>query len=210
MTTVPLPSYATLFSHFLHACQPFWCHRHTVVVPSGVVYDVEDFRVRLGDVRQTQPAGRVRGTVVEIEWKGPSLVTWIQQAATTMKCRGGAGHVESAPFLSFFSSLHVDDADVDADFAATAALIREFWARLGIEGAREAILVPDLGKEVKAQLRILKLQEKQQQQQQQPTKQLPVWHAYDVFDLAGKQDDPDPDAGVDLARQFMEIFRFNR
>ncbi|RHZ59544.1 hypothetical protein CDV55_102116 [Aspergillus turcosus] len=205
MTTVPLPSSGALFKHFVYACQPFWCHRHTVAVPGGMVYDVGDFRVRIGDVRQTQPAARVRGTVVEIEYRGPSMVTSIS-AQYVESSRGvnlgGATDVsdndrDSGIDLALFGS--IEDADIDAEYIATAALIREFWTKLGIEGAREAILVPDVGREVKAQLKKLKLQEKMGQ-----TAPRNEGHALQ------QDDDPDPDAGTDLARQFMEIFRFNR
>ncbi|RHZ65199.1 uncharacterized protein CDV56_108576 [Aspergillus thermomutatus] len=204
MTTVPLPSSGALFKHFVYACQPFWCHRHTVAVPGGMVYDVGDFRVRIGDVRQTQPAARVRGTVVEIEYRGPSLVTSIsaQYVQSKRGVIGGATDVsdndhESGIDLAIFGS--IEDADIDAEYFATAALIREFWAKLRIEGAREAILVPDVGREVKEQLKKLKSQEKIGQTA--PTNE---GHAQQ------QDDDPDPDAGTDLARQFMEIFRFNR
>ncbi|RAH75256.1 uncharacterized protein BO66DRAFT_338391 [Aspergillus aculeatinus CBS 121060] len=206
MTTVPLASSSTLFHHFGYACQPFWCHRHTVTVPGGAVYDVGDFRVRVGDVRQTQPAARIRGTVVEIEWRGPSLVSSIASQALLAKKMGSGPYAATATVdewadgdsgidMSFFPD-GVEEADVDAEYAASAALIREFWARLGIEGAREAILVPDVGREVKEQLRWLKAhgmqRESEEKREQQP------------------DEDPDPTAGVDSARQFMEIFRFNR
>ncbi|KAB8072951.1 mediator complex, subunit Med20 [Aspergillus leporis] len=205
MTTVPLPACSTLFQHFVYACQPFWCHRHTVTVPGGVVYDVGDFRVRIGDVRQTQPAARVRGTVVEIGWKGPSLVTSIAslyaQSKKALRGLGDGGLLDddndSGIDMAFPDS--IEEADIDAEYAATATLIREFWARLSIEGAREAILVPDVGKEVKDQLRKLKQQGNQKSQRS-------------FNDGEGQQvdEDPDPEAGVDVARQFMEIFRFNR
>ncbi|PYH96796.1 hypothetical protein BO71DRAFT_448391 [Aspergillus ellipticus CBS 707.79] len=205
MITVPLPSCSALFQHFSYACQPIWCHRHTVTVPGGVVYDVGDFRVRIGDVRQTSPAARVRGTVVEIEWRGPSLVDSISAQSLARKAR--AGQVGSTVALDnddddddfgidMAFSDGIEDADVDAEYAASTALIREFWARLGIEGAREAILLPDVGKEAKDRLKKLK----------QTVRQTVV------EDKGGLQveEDPDPDAGVDVARQFMEIFRFNR
>ncbi|KAF7590460.1 hypothetical protein BBP40_002864 [Aspergillus hancockii] len=205
MTTVPMQASSTLFQHFVYACQPFWCHRHTVTVPGGVVYDVGDFRVRIGDVRQTQPAARVRGTVVEIEWKGPSLVTSISslyvQSKKASRGLGGEGlpddDNDSGVDMAFPES--IDEADIDAEYAATATLIREFWARLGIDGAREAILVPDVGKEAKDQLRKLKQQGNQKPQ-----------HLSNEGGGQQSDEDPDPDAGVDVARQFMEIFRFNR
>ncbi|CAI7606977.1 unnamed protein product [Penicillium bialowiezense] len=150
MTTVPPAAHATLFQHFTFACQPFWAHRLTFAVSNGMVYDVGDFRVRLGDVRQTFPTARVRGTVVEIEWRGPSIVE---------------GEFEG-----------IREEDVDAEYAATAELIREFWGRLGMQG-REAILVPGVGGEIKERLR-------------------------------GKGDGDS--AGTDVARQFMEVLRFNR
>ncbi|PYH80852.1 hypothetical protein BO82DRAFT_355077 [Aspergillus uvarum CBS 121591] len=204
MTTVPLASSSTLFYHFGYACQPFWCHRHTVTVPGGAVYDVGDFRVRVGDVRQTQPAARIRGTVVEIEWRGPSLVSSIAAQALLAKkmgpgayaATGDEGDGDSAIDMSFFPD-GVEEADVEAEYAASAALIREFWARLGIEGAREAILVPDVGREVKEQLKRLKAQQGMQRESAEKREQQP-------------DEDPDPMAGVDSARQFMEIFRFNR
>jgi hypothetical protein len=170
-----------------------------------MVYNVGDFRVRLGDVRQTQPAARVRGTVVEIEYKGPSLVTSISAQHVQSKRGvnlGGPTDLsdndhDSGIDLAVFGG--IQDADIDAEYSATATLIREFWAKLGIEGAREAILVPDVGREVKEQLKKLKLQEKMGQ-----TAPRNEGHALQ------QDDDPDPDAGTDLARQIMEIFRFNR
>lgn len=189
-----------------------------------MVYDIGDFRVRLGDVRQTQPVARVRGTVVEIEWRGPSVVDSIldsnsrgdsQQTGRRDQYNGGNhadmghggygngsgdGDGDSGIDVTFSS---IDEADIDAEYATIAALIREFWARLGIEGAREAILVPDVGKEAKQRLQTLGKQ-KQQQQQQQKQGQL------EGKDGGQPDEDPDADAGVDVARQFMEIFRFNR
>ncbi|KNG81981.1 hypothetical protein ANOM_010576 [Aspergillus nomiae NRRL 13137] len=206
MTTVPLPACSTLFQHFVYACQPFWCHRHTVTVPGGVVYDVGDFRVRIGDVRQTQPAARVRGTVVEIEWKGPSLVTSIASLFNQSKKAFGGPRDSGVPDDDGDSGIDMafpeglEEADIDAEYAATATLIREFWARLGIQGAREAILVQDIGRESKEQLR--KLKQLGDQKARQPSTSIVG---------SGQQDeDPDPEAGVDVARQFMEIFRFNR
>ncbi|KAL5358984.1 mediator complex, subunit Med20 [Aspergillus floccosus] len=204
MTTVPLPSCGTLFQHFVYACQPFWCHRHTVTVPSGMVYDVGDFRVRVGDVRQTAPAARVRGTVIEVEWRGPTLSAAIatqylhrQHAGNAPDSGEGSDADDDSGVDVTFLPEGIAEADVDAEYAAVAALIREFWGRLGVEGAREAILVPDVGREVKAQLRRL---------QGQPKQSLAVSGATEPQ----PDEDPDPDAGVDVARQFMEIFRFNR
>ncbi|KAI9367353.1 mediator complex, subunit Med20 [Aspergillus egyptiacus] len=212
MTTVPIPSTNALYQHFAYACQPFWAHRHTVAVLGGMAYDIGDFRIRVGDVRQTQPAARVRGTVVEIEWRGPSLVSTL---SAVYRSRRQAKTKASNPYSSWGSEQHnegdgsgldmafpdgVEETDIDAEYAVTASLIREFWAKLGIDGAREAILVPGVGKEAKERLRELK-------------KQDPNSHNQAVRDESGGQqmdEDPDPHAGVDVARQFMEILRFNR
>ncbi|KAL2829771.1 mediator complex, subunit Med20 [Aspergillus cavernicola] len=210
MTTVPSSSTNTLYQHFVYACQPFWAHRHTVTVSGGMVYDIGDFRVRIGDVRQTQPAARLRGTVAEIEWRGPSLVTTLsavyqsrrQPKAKAFKPHSWGGEEnneddDSGIDMAFPDG--VEEADIDAEYAVTASLIREFWAKLGVEGAREAILVPDVGKEVKERLLELKKQDKRLART-------------GGDDMSGRQvdEDPDPHAGVDVARQFMEIFRFNR
>jgi hypothetical protein len=169
MTTVPPAASATLFQHFTYACQPSWSHRLTVAV-NGVVYDVGDFRVRMGDVRQTFPTARVRGTVVEIEWRGPSVVDAVG-----------------------LDGMGIREEDVDAEYVATAGLIREFWGRLGVVG-REAILIPGVGSEVKARLGKAKAK-------------------VDVG--LGREDvrvdeNLDASAGTDVARQFMEVLRFNR
>ncbi|KAJ6171408.1 Mediator complex subunit Med20 [Penicillium chermesinum] len=176
MATLPTSSFGTLFHHFTYACQPFWCHKLTVAVPAGIIYDLGDFRVRLGDVRQTFPTGRVRGTIVEIEWRGPSVIE------TALAPKEGSEDADSGIDVDFSA---VEEADVDAEYAATAVLIREFWARFSVDGAREAILVPGIGKEVKDQLRR-------------------SWGGVVV------DEDPDPNAGADLARQYMEVLRFNR
>ncbi|KAJ5645402.1 hypothetical protein N7507_011413 [Penicillium longicatenatum] len=191
MTVLPMPSFGMLFQHFTYACQPFWAHRLTVAVPNGVIYDVGDFRVRLGDVRQTFPTARPRGTVIEIEWRGPTVVDSVASAHL------GAQSAQSTDEQDSDSGIDVDfsieESDVDAEYAATAALIREFWGRLGVEGAREAILVPGIGKEIKDRLK--------------------KWRA------AKMKNDKGPGAvgeyeadmnGADVARQYMEVLRFNR
>ncbi|KAL2856065.1 mediator complex, subunit Med20 [Aspergillus pseudoustus] len=207
MTTIPHQSTASLYQHFVYACQPFWAPRHTVTVQGGMVYEIGDFRVRVGDVRQTQPAARVRGTVVEIEWRGPSLVSTLSRLYQSRKLKTGKvpgpysfneeddGDDDSGIGLDFPDG--VEEADIDAEYVATATLIREFWTKLGVDGAREAILVSDIGKEAKRRLQEMKQQDKQ-------------WSSRTGKDDVDQQVDEDPDAGVDVARQYMEVFRFNR
>jgi hypothetical protein len=211
MTTVPPSSYTSLFQHFTYACQPFWCHRLTVTVPNGIVYDVGDFRVRLGDVRQTFPTARVRGTVVEIEWRGPSVVESLpvgqgQDENHSGGVEGGDGSSLDDSDVEF-SFDAIEESDVEAEYLATAQLIREFWGRLGVE-AKEAILVPGLGREVLERLRRLKGGESSRKE------------GLSGFGMDGRigevigserfEEDLDPSAGTDVARQFMEVLRFNR
>lgn len=203
MTTASPSSYGTLFHHFTYACQPFWCHRLTVTVPNGFVYEVGDFRVRIGDVRQTFPTGRVRGTVVEIEWRGSSIVDSLPPAVGRGLSGGGmsekdaeSAEAEDSGIDVLFSA--VEEDDVDAEYAATALLIREFWGRFGVEGAREAILVPGVGKEVKERLgRVKKGRDS-------------VDEVGSGLGDSGLEEESDPMAGSDLARQYMEVLRFNR
>ncbi|KAJ5959188.1 Mediator complex subunit Med20 [Penicillium vulpinum] len=209
MTTIPPSSYGTLFHHFTYACQPFWCHRLTLTVPNGIVYEVGDFRVRLGDVRQTFPTARVRGTVIEIEWRGPSVVEAIpldqEDGSFSAGVDAGAdGDVDVETAGIDLASSAIEESDIDAEYAATASLIREFWGRLGVE-AREAILIPNVGMEVKNRLRRWKKAESG------------VDAKVDTMvDGAGSviveraEEDPDPWSGTDVARQFMEVLRFNR
>ncbi|KAJ5221467.1 Mediator complex subunit Med20 [Penicillium citrinum] len=210
MTTVPHSSYTTLFQHFTYACQPFWCHRLTVGVQNGVFYDVGDFGVRLGDVRQTYPTNRVRGTVVEIEWRGSSVIDSLSRGDTPGSGNSNAD-ADSGVDVSFPLSA-LEESDIDAELAATASLIREFWARLGIEGAREAILVPGVGSEIKE--RLLRIKNKGHITRgtgNSSGNDAETSLAALKTDSAGSaEDDPDPQAGADVARQYMEVLRFNR
>ncbi|KAI3235304.1 hypothetical protein DTO012A9_7460 [Penicillium roqueforti] len=210
MTTVPPSSYGTLFQHFTYACQPFWSHRLTLTVPNGIVYEVGDFRVRLGDVRQTFPTARVRGTVVEIEWRGPSVVEAIPVDREDGSFgagvdAGGEGDVDVETAGINLDSSAIEESDIDAEYAATASLIREFWGRLGVE-AREAILIPNVGMEVKDRLRRWKKAESSGIDARIDSR------VDGASSLIGEraEEDPNPWSGADVARQFMEVLRFNR
>ena len=48
---------------------PLWAQKPTTFVKEGIVYEVADFRVRVGELKQGQQA-QVRGCLVEIEWLG--------------------------------------------------------------------------------------------------------------------------------------------
>lgn len=186
MTVLPLQSFNMLFQHFVYACQPFWAHRLTLAVPQGVIYDMGDFRVRLGDVRQTFPTARPRGTLIEIEWRGPTVIDTVA-AAYSVPGRNDDGDSDSGIEVDFSV---IEEADIDAEFEATATLIRDFWGRLRVEGAREAILVPGFGKEVK--------------------ERFSKWQARKAGGKDPVVDSEDLHVNADLARQYMEVLRFNR
>lgn len=161
--------------------------------------------MRLGDVRQTFPTARVRGTIVEIEWRGPSVVEAIPVDREDGSFSAGVGtrgdgDVDVEITGIDLASSAIEESDIDAEYAATASLIREFWGRLGVE-AREAILIPNVGVEVKDRLRRWKKAGSG------------VDTSVDGADsVVGERadEDPDPWSGADVARQFMEVLRFNR
>jgi hypothetical protein len=76
----------------------------------------------------------------------------------------------------------------EEDWEVGEALIREFWSHFKVEGSKEAIRVPDIGKEVREAAR----------KGRKRLTTIDVGEANDGI------------AGVDLARQYMDIFRFNR
>lgn len=159
--------------------------------------------MRIGDVRQIYPTNRVRGTIVEIEWRGPSVVDSL--AASTAVNVDGGGDADSGVDVSFSA---LEEGDVDAEFAATALLIREFWARLGVEGAREAILVLGVGNEAKERLVKVKNGRISGSGKVSIAQGGLAGPGIGLSGLA--EDDPDPQAGTDVARQYMEVLRFNR
>ncbi|KAJ5661774.1 Mediator complex subunit Med20 [Penicillium maclennaniae] len=114
----------------------------------------------------TYPIARVRGTVVEIEWRGPSVIEGL----------AGDGDDEFG--------FAVEEADVDAEF----------------EGAREAILVNGIGKEIKEKLR----------RGSGRREKVKDYEDGNGMKVASEGEDIDPSIGTDLARQYMEVLRFNR
>ncbi|EDN03459.1 Med20 superfamily domain-containing protein [Histoplasma capsulatum] len=234
MMILDYPSYQSFHAITLRACEPLWCPRHTLTVLNGSHYEINDFRIRIGDVRQTAPQTRVRGTIVEIEYRGPAgTATPHTAAATATATAPGAdnnipmadgsetwpssvadGNVNpdgsrddegilypqletsmstlsssslslptSSSSFSFSSPSSVEEIPTEEDWEVAEVLIRELWSRFAVEGAREVIRVPHLGKEAREARRLGKL---------------------------GDRETNARIAGADLAKQYMEVFRFNR
>lgn len=213
MSAVPVVSSLELFRHFVRACEPLWCHRHTVTA-TGNMYDVGDFRVRLGEVRQTQPQARPRGTIMEVEWKGVSLIAAAtasplkQQQQEEKKLQSDDDTMENFVYVP-------TEEEVDTEYAQMAQVIREFWDRLDIadkKTTREAILVPDVGKEVRQKLHQRRQpgwEEKDALRRRKRLEAIALDRSWGGA-VAPLENEDNADAGVDLARQYMELFRFNR
>ncbi|OJD21750.1 hypothetical protein ACJ73_06907 [Blastomyces percursus] len=202
MMILDYPSYLSFHAITLRACEPLWCPRHAITVPNGNHFEIGDFRIRIGDVRQTAPQTRMRGTIVEIEYRGPagavsaagseidSGETWPPSVIDgDIDLGHGTGDEDGIlyPQLETLSpsspSALVEDIPTDEDWGVGEVLIREIWSRFAVEGAREVIRVPHLGKEAREARRLGKL---------------------------GDRAVNARIAGADLARQYMEVFRFNR
>ncbi|KAK2813359.1 hypothetical protein FQN50_000674 [Emmonsiellopsis sp. PD_5] len=191
MMILDIPSYRSLYTITVQACEPLWCHRHTVIVQTGLVFEVSDFRIRIGEVRQSQPVTRLRGTIVEIEYRGPATVHSNNNSITTgeQTATSGMGIDIDADDGIIYPDLEtasdIEEIPTDEDWEVGEELIRELWGRFSVEGAREVIRggVPHLGKEAREARAAGRLGDKE---------------------VNGRI------AGVDLARQYMEVFRFNR
>ena len=71
MVAIPAGPQTDEFSHFLTAkLAPLWTSRQTLLVQNGFGFEMEDYRVRIGEVKQAQAAQAPRGVVVEVEWLG--------------------------------------------------------------------------------------------------------------------------------------------
>ncbi|GAM40735.1 hypothetical protein TCE0_039f13317 [Talaromyces pinophilus] len=232
MSAVPIASSSEIFRHFVRCCEPIWCHRHTVTV-TGTVYDVGDFRVRLGEVRQTQPQARPRGTIMEIEWRGPSMI-----AAALAPVSSSLGHDgQNRDVLAMDVDGDIDaametpyiptEAEIQLEYEQMSNLIREFWTKIYNQNdstnkqlpatTREAILIPDVGRETKqriSQRRQPGWQERENRRRRKRREAIALDRSWGGFSEKQQQqqddEDEDVDAGVDLARQYMELFRFNR
>ncbi|EFR03255.1 hypothetical protein MGYG_06257 [Nannizzia gypsea CBS 118893] len=176
--TLDPQSYLSFFSMTTKFCQPLWNHRFTVVVTGGEVYEVGDFRVRIGEVRQTVPRPRLRGAIVEIEYNGPGL----RQSEPDLT-REPEEDWDFVPLLPHHPPREVI-LPTDEDWELGVMLIRELWENFSIPGATESIQVPGLGLERRDYLG-------QSASAQSTRKKANL-------------------VGVDLARQYMDVFKFYR
>lgn len=107
MIEIPAGSELEFLTLITKKMEPLWVFRQHVRVDNGQTFETDDWRIRVGDVRQVTQA-RVRGCVVEVQ-------------------------VKEQPY---------EGADGENDWAVNEAILKRFWKRLGIEGAREYIRVP--------------------------------------------------------------------
>ena len=56
---------------------PLWTPRHVLQVINGQAYEIGDFAIRFGEVKQGQGGSQqIRGTIVEIEWRAGDTDDW--------------------------------------------------------------------------------------------------------------------------------------
>lgn len=183
-----------------------------MVVAGGTILEIGDFRIRVGDLQQAQPVQRVRGCIVEIEYRGLEKKrasrlnddSWCHLKASESGINDLDNNDdddgdtddedEEEPPTFPTTSTDTDKGEAEAelptenDWVAGETIIRDFWSRFEVPGARAAIRVPGLMTEVKTA-------------RERGTNRVTTTDAGMVNTGI---------AGTDLARQYMEILRFNR
>ncbi|KAI9723295.1 MAG: hypothetical protein M1812_001178 [Candelaria pacifica] len=97
---------------------PLWTQRQTLQVSNGSSYELQDFKVRLGEVKQGQNAIH-KGVIAELEWVA------------------GSGN----------DIWEAENAAETNDWEAGELVIRALWEGLDISGSREMIRAPGVGQE---------------------------------------------------------------
>ncbi|KAI5285604.1 hypothetical protein KEM54_000439, partial [Ascosphaera aggregata] len=152
MIVVDTASFYTWYNITLRAAQPLWVPRHTVTVPSltSSIFEIADFRVRIGEVKQVAPVTRTRGLIVEIEYNGLNAGRR-GESHSHLQRRSQSQNSHSSPYYSEKKQQQQQQqqqrADrrplTDSDWEVGEVLIREFWNRFAIPGAKEYIRVRD-------------------------------------------------------------------
>ena len=125
---------------------PLWALRQMVSVVGGVGFEVGDFGVRIGEVRQGVGGGAlmVRGAVVEVEWRGGRgggsgdggrRKRREEEEETKREGRRGKNDEEEE-----------EEEEEEDDWNAAETMIRTFWEGLGLgtSRAREFLRVPGI------------------------------------------------------------------
>lgn len=69
VVAVPNPTHTEEFLQLMRSRMgPLWTSRQAMTVTNGAAFEFDDFKVRIGDLRQGQGAQPTRGVIVEVEW----------------------------------------------------------------------------------------------------------------------------------------------
>jgi len=118
--TVPAEQFDSFYTILTSKFAALWSPRPAASVSNGVAYNLGDFVVRLGELRQGTGQQPVKGVVVCI------------QATPQSAAQVDGEHDAAAP--------NGEGAEVkqeDDEIQTTQALIRDLWRGFGVEGAKE-------------------------------------------------------------------------
>ncbi|KAI9852763.1 MAG: hypothetical protein M1838_005521 [Thelocarpon superellum] len=157
MITIAAPSGTDEFSTLLSTKMgPLWTSRQMLIVSNGLAFEVQDFRIRLGEVKQAHGAQVSRGVVVEVEWlvDRPSLS--LSEADKARGSRNGAvfdglaageraGGRGREPEGEEDAEDDEEDEREEEDWATGSTAIQALWNSLGLRDGKSYVLVPGLG-----------------------------------------------------------------
>ncbi len=118
LVTVPQGQTGELVQLMTLKMGPLWTQRQTLHVSNGFSYELQDFKVRLGEVKQGQNATH-KGVIAELEWLAGSASDTFDKESNT---------------------------EID-DWEAGEVVISALWEGLDIPGSREMIRAPGVGQE---------------------------------------------------------------
>ena len=68
---IPAPAHTEELTRLLRTRMgPLWTSRQTLIVGNGAAFEIEDFVVRLGVLRQATGTQATKGVLIEVEWAG--------------------------------------------------------------------------------------------------------------------------------------------